>query len=88
MTQHMERPTEAIEHLRECASHDTCEMEGCEYWIPLEEIEKVVAYIDILEVSCRGNEKAATDETIEADGAEARFADEVSVYDPESIGKA
>lgn len=85
MTQHMERPTEAIERLRECVSHDTCEMEGCEYWIRLEEIEKIVAYIDILEVSYRGNEKAARDETIEADGATARFVDEVTAVDP---GKA
>ena len=45
----MDRPTEAIQKLSECVSHDACDAERCEYFNSLEELQAVIAWVEELE---------------------------------------
>lgn len=45
----MERPTDVIKKLCECASRDACENERCEYFLNQSGIEEMLEYIKFLE---------------------------------------
>lgn len=49
MAEAMDRPTEAINRLKNCAGHDACEYKGCAYYDHPNDLTQVICYIEYLE---------------------------------------
>lgn len=45
----MDRPTEAIRKLSECVAHDACDMERCDYFTSLEDMQEILEWVEYLD---------------------------------------